>query len=569
MTSSQLEPSASTPLQNYNDHHSSKTKSQIIKLRRLLHCMKESCTRFSRHVTSTTQRPTIENNENTANTNKNINETNIDTNDYYTTYIQPSSLSNKMRFRNQTVMDQIKIANEILDGIKSSNSNNDEFLSVIQQLEHSVYETCEYVTAEQQKMNNATSFDMKEQEVDHNNIIIHNRRHQSCEESDLMYEIFFKEDDHDDDNEETELRSFTSDENLSQNKYSDNDDNDDVSLSSNNKDKSSPSTTNNSKPLNKHLTKEELQKRQEELLQQEISDMASQLKQSTMNINSTLVSQNIDLDNVETLAQNNLDKTKNVKDEVTDHVKATGWRKNVGRWIVFFVILGTWVFCFLTIRVVPRRKNACLFFCDKDNRDSTVNNKNKKNHKHQKQRRKQYDDDYYYDDNDNEDSSYSYSTTNKNTKFDSTDETKHIDPKYSYCENAGQNNKQCTRPSDFSYHSDQIYNNDVMKQKHSEEYMQEIITVKKEQRRIHNLNKAKEEDEGIGRKRIKDNWASSSNKKDHIAYDEKNKEDLNENFHQGEDFDAVRNDDDDDYYDDDYYDDFNEDEGEVYDDDDD
>ena len=116
----------------------------------------------------------------------------------------------------------------------------------------------------------------------------------------------------------------------------------------------------------KKKTPQDIQKEQEQMLEEEIAQMATQLKQSSLSIKTTLASQNNNLEEMETIAQANLDKTKDVTDKVAEQVRATGWRKSAGRWFTFFIVLGTCVFCFLTIRVVPKRTGACLFFCKRD-----------------------------------------------------------------------------------------------------------------------------------------------------------------------------------------------------------
>jgi len=97
-------------------------------------------------------------------------------------------------------------------------------------------------------------------------------------------------------------------------------------------------------------------------LQDEITEMAEQLKNSTLSINNTLSHQNTSLSEMEYLAQSNLDKTKDATEKVQEHVKK-GWRKSVGRWMMVAVVLGMWMLAFLTIRVVPKRKDACFLFC--------------------------------------------------------------------------------------------------------------------------------------------------------------------------------------------------------------
>ena len=67
---------------------------------------------------------------------------------------------------------------------------------------------------------------------------------------------------------------------------------------------------------------------------------------------------------MEDLATKNVEKVTKVADDVTQHNK-TYWRNAIATWTMIFVILGTFLFCFMTIRMVPRRPNKCLFFCGK------------------------------------------------------------------------------------------------------------------------------------------------------------------------------------------------------------
>jgi len=89
-------------------------------------------------------------------------------------------------------------------------------------------------------------------------------------------------------------------------------------------------------PSHNKKTTDQLQKEQEETLEHEITQMATQLKQSSLSIKATLASQNSNLTEMETLAQANLDRTKDITDKVEERVRASGWRKSVKRWITFF-----------------------------------------------------------------------------------------------------------------------------------------------------------------------------------------------------------------------------------------
>lgn len=55
----------------------------------------------------------------------------------------------------------------------------------------------------------------------------------------------------------------------------------------------------------------------------------------------------------------------------------------------FLIVLGTWVFCFLMIRVVPRRKGACLFFCG-NHRNDYGNHGKRDQYQYQEQQQQQY-----------------------------------------------------------------------------------------------------------------------------------------------------------------------------------
>jgi len=90
-------------------------------------------------------------------------------------------------------------------------------------------------------------------------------------------------------------------------------------------------------------------------LQQDIATMAQQLKHTSLNIHKSLQNQNLQLQEMESLAQESIDKTKHVTEKVQDHVRRN-WKQIIGRWFLFFIIVGTWMFCFLIIRTIPKRK---------------------------------------------------------------------------------------------------------------------------------------------------------------------------------------------------------------------
>jgi hypothetical protein len=228
-------------------------------------------------------------------------------------------------------------------------------------------------------------------------------------------------------------------------------------------------------------TSTQIQKQQEEILQQEISEMASRLKQSSLGINSTLTAQNIDLFEMEELARDNLDKTKNITEKVNRQVRA-GWRRSFGKWMAFFFVMVSWSFCFLTIRVVPKRKG-------KGKGNGNVNGDKK-----QKQKQK------------NTHEEYGNQGDTTNTK------SKHVDPKYSYCEDSQSqsqskkdNQKQCTAPLDPHYHSQHM---DMFGNMNADQIAQMLAEEKRNQRMEMNRHKAKSEDERIASMRVRDGWDS-------------------------------------------------------------
>ena len=91
--------------------------------------------------------------------------------------------------------------------------------------------------------------------------------------------------------------------------------------------------------------------------------MASRLKEGTVSMHSTLKSQAKDLDEMEDITEKNLADVEIATDKVGEHV-SKGWGRTATKWVVFFSVLGTFSFAFMTIRVAPRRKEACLFYCD-------------------------------------------------------------------------------------------------------------------------------------------------------------------------------------------------------------
>ena len=108
---------------------------------------------------------------------------------------------------------------------------------------------------------------------------------------------------------------------------------------------------------------EELKRQQAEMLETEIAEMAAQMKSATLRMNTTLREQTNALDDMEQTVTQNLDQVTDVTTKVTDHV-SKGWRKTAATWTLLFTVIGTFAFLFMTMRVAPKRRDACIFFCD-------------------------------------------------------------------------------------------------------------------------------------------------------------------------------------------------------------
>jgi len=245
------------------------------------------------------------------------------------------------------------------------------------------------------------------------------------------------------------------------------DEDDDISLD----DESTPTKSNkmNTAPIVDRLKPEEELKEQEENLQDEIAELASQLKQSTKNINLRLSSQNVELDEMGDLVETNVDHTKTVTDKVTDHVK-TGWRKSVGRWLVFFIILGSWAFCFLTIRVIPKRKSTCIFFCD--------NVKPDRSHEQHSARGR---------------------SREENGKQKQKEE-RNVTPKYSYCAEDG-----CTNPLSKEQQTLSIARSD-QRRLSAISIAYDLIEEHAKKRHDDRILEAQQEADDIGLKRLRNGW---------------------------------------------------------------
>jgi len=107
---------------------------------------------------------------------------------------------------------------------------------------------------------------------------------------------------------------------------------------------------------------EELQRQQAGMLESEIAEMAAQMKSATLRMNTTLREQSSALDGMERTVTENLDRVTDVTAKVTDHV-SRGWRKAAATWTLLFSVVGTFAFLFMTMRVAPKRRDACIFSC--------------------------------------------------------------------------------------------------------------------------------------------------------------------------------------------------------------
>ena len=110
-------------------------------------------------------------------------------------------------------------------------------------------------------------------------------------------------------------------------------------------------------PPPKELDPVEFQKQQQELLEEELASMASRLKSSTLAMNATLQTQTKELDDMEHLAQKNLDQVTDTTKKVEARLaKQRGWKKQLVVWSMIGTVIGMWVLCFVVMRTVPKRK---------------------------------------------------------------------------------------------------------------------------------------------------------------------------------------------------------------------
>jgi hypothetical protein len=91
----------------------------------------------------------------------------------------------------------------------------------------------------------------------------------------------------------------------------------------------------------------------------------------------------------------NFDSVSNVTETVTDRNRR-GWSKNIATWTLFASCLGTFIFLFATMRIMPKRQNACLFFgCHR--RPAHHYHDSQSSSSREQERERQYHDDEKYD----------------------------------------------------------------------------------------------------------------------------------------------------------------------------
>ncbi|KAL3769927.1 hypothetical protein ACHAWO_001875 [Cyclotella atomus] len=118
------------------------------------------------------------------------------------------------------------------------------------------------------------------------------------------------------------------------------------------------------KSTNKHSSNHQqesidadFQKQQQLLLESELSTLASHLKSSTLAMNATLSSQTRELEEFETIAQNNLQEVSSTAKAVEHRlIQKKGWKKRLGTVSLICVLVGMWIVCFMVIRTVPKRR---------------------------------------------------------------------------------------------------------------------------------------------------------------------------------------------------------------------
>ena len=192
-------------------------------------------------------------------------------------------------------------------------------------------------------------------------------------ERDLIYDMFLAKDDayekggeqNDNDSEELLLDDFSDDDNgILDEKYEAN--NEPASSSTpvqNQFQQQQMRKQHHPRRRDEEVDPVEFQKQQQELLEQELSDMATRLKQSTLAMNATLQTQTKDLDDMEEIAQSNLDQVTDTAKKVEQRLQAKrGWKKRVATWSLVGTVIGMWILCFVVMRTVPKRQVGEVHF---------------------------------------------------------------------------------------------------------------------------------------------------------------------------------------------------------------
>lgn len=112
-----------------------------------------------------------------------------------------------------------------------------------------------------------------------------------------------------------------------------------------------------------HLSVEDLQKEQRAQVEQAVAAMAQQMKDQTSTIHSRLQQQNQTLlSDMEDTAAHNMEQVTQVARDTEQHVKA-GWTRSVATWTLFLTVVMAFLASLVIIGTIPKRPQACLFFC--------------------------------------------------------------------------------------------------------------------------------------------------------------------------------------------------------------
>ena len=121
------------------------------------------------------------------------------------------------------------------------------------------------------------------------------------------------------------------------------------------------------------IINEEAHRAQEDMqhtLELEIAEMASHLKQSFEAMNENLKEQNANMDDMAELTESLQSGVTDVTHKVEDRNRKHGWLKTLSTWSLLFVITGSFIFMVFMMRTIPKRPEACIFFCS--NKQTTI-----------------------------------------------------------------------------------------------------------------------------------------------------------------------------------------------------